>query len=87
MSCTERDWDCSHARAHLDAFIDNEIAAEQQRLVEAHLAGCAGCHDEFGLEEVVKRLVARSCLDRAPDTLRTRVVAELIAIRVQIYLP
>lgn len=78
-------FDCVHARAHLDEFIDHQIAAEQQRIVEAHLANCPGCHDEFGLEELVKHLVARSCLDRAPETLRTKVVAELIAIRVQVY--
>jgi anti-sigma factor (TIGR02949 family) len=53
---------CEEAFRRLDDYLDRELADEELRLVEAHLADCASCLQEFTYE--------RSMLDRLKDKLR-----------------
>jgi mycothiol system anti-sigma-R factor len=53
--------------------------------IRQHLDECAPCLRQYGLEQQVKALVARSCgCDRAPDALRVRVLQRIRQVRVEI---
>lgn len=78
------DMDCGGVRDHLDEFIDHQIDVVVQAAIESHLSSCQGCHHEVDVESLVKDLVARSCREPAPEYLRTRVVSQLSAWRIEI---
>jgi len=61
--------------SELDAYLDGELAADEVRAVEAHLAECAAC-GRFRDERLELRAAigARMPVFRAPDALRTRVI-------------
>jgi anti-sigma factor (TIGR02949 family) len=80
----ERHCHCDDAISHMDEFVDGEVDAQQQAEISAHLSDCPPCQAQFALEVVVKSLVARSCTEPAPPTLRARVVAQLISARIRI---
>jgi mycothiol system anti-sigma-R factor len=42
-----------------------------------HLAECSPCLAELSAEELIKALVRRSCIERAPEALRLRIFARL----------
>jgi anti-sigma factor (TIGR02949 family) len=72
--------ECEHARTHLDEFLDSEMTPEDEQRMRAHVAHCAPCLAELSLEELVKRLVKRSCAERAPAALRLRIHEQLTVI-------
>ena len=50
---------------------------------QAHLEECAPCLQSYDLQRTVKALVARSCIEHAPDTLRQRVRVQIQQIQVR----
>ncbi len=62
---------------HLNEFLDSEMTPEDEQRMRAHVAHCSPCLAELSIEELVKQLVRRSCSERAPDTLRVRIHAQL----------
>ena len=64
--------------AQLDAYLDGELAADDARELETHLAQCPECA-RFRGERLKLRaaIVARVPAFRAPDELRGRVRAAL----------
>jgi anti-sigma factor (TIGR02949 family) len=84
MSCGDRhELDCSQALDHLDEFLDGEVGPADHALIARHLQECGHCHKEYDVECIVKSIVARSCCQVAPATLRDRLVAELARVRIQ----
>lgn len=69
--------DSAHVIGHLYEFLDSEMTAEDQYRMRAHMAHCSPCLAELGLEELVKRLVRRSCHEQAPPALRARITAQV----------
>ncbi|GAB6936628.1 mycothiol system anti-sigma-R factor [Isoptericola variabilis] len=69
--------ECEHALVHLNEFLDSEMTPEDEQRMRAHVAHCSPCLAELSIEELVKQLVRRSCSERAPDTLRVRIHAQL----------
>ena len=49
-----------------------------------HLRECGPCLERHDLQKAVKQLVARSCSESAPESLRDRVRLQLREVRVQI---
>ena len=48
---------CSEATRHLQLYIDSQLTLDQVRALEAHLARCAACRNEWLLlEEVASTL-------------------------------
>lgn len=41
---------CEEAFRQLDDYLDRELAADEMRLIEEHLAICSGCLREFTFE-------------------------------------
>ncbi|AFR08279.1 MULTISPECIES: mycothiol system anti-sigma-R factor [Nocardiopsis] len=78
----ESDTPCSEVLDKLYTYIDGELEESNCDEVRRHLDGCGPCLDEYGLEEAVKKLVAKHCgCDTAPPELRTRILGRLAAAR------
>ena|ERR687890_1352970 len=69
--------ECEHALEHLYEYLDSEMTPEDEQRMRAHVAHCSPCLAELSVEELVKRLVRRSCAERAPETLRVRIREQL----------
>jgi len=61
--------------------------AEDCDHIRQHLDECGPCLREFGLEEAVKRLVAKHCgCDPVPSELRTKVLVRIRQVQAEIEL-
>lgn len=75
--------DCDEVLAQVYEYLDGELDNASVALVKKHLDACSPCLREVGLEESVKKLVARSCgCLSAPDHLRVQVLQRITSIRV-----
>ena len=60
------------------AYVDDELAAEERRELEAHLTECSGCRAHVDSERADHALIARSlAAPPAPDMLRARIARSL----------
>ncbi|MDS1272072.1 mycothiol system anti-sigma-R factor [Lipingzhangella sp. LS1_29] len=83
MNCTDpHDTPCSTVLEQVYAYLDGELAEISCTEIRAHLDECAPCLREYGLEEAVKRLVAKHCgHDPVPADLRAKVMNRLAQAR------
>ncbi|MBE2999882.1 mycothiol system anti-sigma-R factor [Nocardiopsis sp. HNM0947] len=73
---------CSEVLDNLYTYIDGELEAGNYDVVREHLDGCSPCLEEYGLEEAVKKLVAKHCgCDPVPLDLRDKVLTRLARAR------
>jgi mycothiol system anti-sigma-R factor len=84
--------DCSEVLGEVYLYLDLECSEQRRALIQKHLDDCSGCLREFGIEHLVKALVARCCgAERAPAELRERLRIKLDQLEVQVetreYLP
>jgi mycothiol system anti-sigma-R factor len=86
MSCGKpHEVPCSEVLALVYSYIDGEIEAGSYSQIRQHLDECGPCLREYGLEEVVKRLVHKCCGHEAvPDELRAKVLTRIAAVRAEI---
>ncbi|QUX30222.1 mycothiol system anti-sigma-R factor [Nocardiopsis akebiae] len=78
------DTPCSEVLAKLYTYIDGELEEGNYEQVREHLDGCGPCLDEYGLEEAVKKLVAKHCgCDPVPMDLRDKVLSRLARARTE----
>lgn len=78
---------CSEVLEQVYAYLDNEISGDECKDIREHLDECGPCLREFGLEEAVKRLVAKHCgCDAAPSELRDKVLVRIRQVRSEIEL-
>lgn len=86
MSCgSPHETDCSEILEKVYLYLDQEMPATDCDTVRRHLDECSPCLRQYGLEQAVKSVVARSCgADRAPDGLRMQVMARIHQVRVEI---
>jgi mycothiol system anti-sigma-R factor len=76
--------DCDEVLADVYLYLDDESDREVRQRIRAHLDDCAPCLREFGLEQDVKSLVARSCGgDVAPDSLKSRIRGRLTEVVIE----
>ena len=76
--------DCVEYLDRIVYFIDNELDEADCAVVQVHLEECGPCLERYDLQRAVKALVARSCAESAPESLRERVRVQLREVRVQI---
>jgi mycothiol system anti-sigma-R factor len=86
MSCgNPHEVPCSEVLEQVYVYLDGELGPEQQHLIREHLDECTPCLRQYGLDQAVKSLVARSCgCDIAPETLRRKVLARIQEVRVEL---
>jgi mycothiol system anti-sigma-R factor len=85
MSCGKHhDTDCSEILERVFFFIDNEIEQADHDEIAKHLDECGPCLQKYDLERTVKALVARSCSEHAPETLREKVLLRIRQVQVEI---
>jgi mycothiol system anti-sigma-R factor len=69
---------CQQAFARLYEYLDQDLSAEEEALVQQHLAICEECTRHFGFEEQLLATIRERCrTGRAPEALRQR-IAKLI---------
>ena len=75
MSCgLPHETDCREVLAEVYLYLDLECPDERRQLIREHLDECFPCLREYGVEQVVKALVARCCgRETAPSELKQRV--------------
>ncbi len=85
MSCGEpHETDCSEVLEKVYLYLDGEDGDEDHGHIRIHLDECAPCLRQYGLEQAVKALVARSCSEHAPSDLRARVLLRIQQVRIEI---
>jgi mycothiol system anti-sigma-R factor len=85
MSCEgAHDTPCSEVLAKVYAYLDGELEEGGCAEIRHHLDDCEPCLREYGLDEAVKRLVARCCgSDPVPPDLRSKVLSRLETAHVE----
>ena len=74
--------DCNQVLKQVYQFLDNELDTASGDAIRAHLAACEPCLDRFDVEQAVKALVHRCCgNDRAPETLRAKIMLQITTVR------
>jgi mycothiol system anti-sigma-R factor len=83
MSCGKpHETPCSEVLAELYAYLDEELDPPSSAKIHQHLDECGPCLREYGLEEVVKKLVHRCCGHEAvPQELRVKVLVRIQEVR------
>jgi mycothiol system anti-sigma-R factor len=76
--------DCSDFLEQIVYFLDNELDEADCADVQLHLDECAPCLEKYDLQRTVKMLVARSCVESAPEELRRRVSMSIREVQVRI---
>lgn len=72
------DFNCGEAFARLQDYLDRELTPAEILAVEAHLAQCGMCAEEFHYEASILRHVRRAMADEPlPDDLAAAVAAVL----------
>jgi len=86
MSCGQpHDVPCTEVLAMVYSYLDGEIEETGHDQIREHLDECGPCLREYGLEELVKRLVHKCCGQEAvPGELRTKVLTRIAAVRAEI---
>ena len=64
---------CEEALADIYLLLDRECSPERDAALRAHIDDCPPCLEEYGIDEHIKRLLARKCGgEQAPDGLKDR---------------
>ena len=86
MSCGKpHEVPCSEVLERVYSYLDGEMDQVSYTKVKVHLEECGPCLREYGLEEVVKKLVHKHCgRDRVPGDLRARVMTRIAEVRVEL---
>lgn len=74
---------CADYLERIVYFLDNELAEDDVVAVRLHLDHCSPCLERYDVQRVVKALVARSCSEAAPETLRNRVLFSIRQVRIE----
>jgi anti-sigma factor (TIGR02949 family) len=69
--------DCREALHRIYHFLDGELTPERRQKIEAHLDDCPPCHEMFGFETELRKLLACKCQEVVPEGLRERIADAL----------
>ncbi|GLW06310.1 anti-sigma factor RsrA [Microtetraspora sp. NBRC 13810] len=86
MSCGKHhDTDCRDVLDMVYSYIDGELDEGNCSDIRVHLDECGPCLEEYGLEEAVKKLIAKHCgCDTVPADLRARVLTRIDQVRAEL---
>lgn len=75
---------CEEALEHLQEYIDCEMSEVDTVRLRQHIGECATCRAEVGVEQRLRTLLRRSCVEQAPVHLRERVLTQITVIRASV---
>jgi mycothiol system anti-sigma-R factor len=83
MSCGKpHDTDCREVLDMVYTYLDGELDERNCGDIRVHLAECGPCLAEYGLDEAVKKLIAKHCgCDPVPVDLRAKVLSRIDQVR------
>lgn len=86
MSCGDHhDTDCSEVLDRVYSFLDGELDEDKCGDIRQHLDECDPCLREYGLDKVVKQLVAKHCgCDPVPEDLRAKIRLRIEQVRTEL---
>jgi len=86
MSCgNPHEVPCSEVLALVYSYLDGEMEDSGYVHIREHLDECGPCLREYGLEELVKKLVHKCCGHEAvPSELRAKVLTRIATVRAEI---
>ena len=86
MSCgNHHETPCTEVLDRVYGYIDGELDNGDCAKIQQHLDECGPCLREYGLEEAIKRLVAKRCgCDPAPAELRTKILVRIREVQTEI---
>lgn len=86
MSCGKpHEVPCTEVLATVYSYLDGEMEDTDYQQIRIHLEECGPCLREYGLEELVKKLVHKCCGQEAvPGELRAKVLTRIAAVRSEI---
>ncbi len=76
--------ECADFLEQIVYLIDNELSEDDCAAVKKHIEGCSPCLTTYDLQRTVKEVVARSCSEKAPQELRSKIMMRLERIRLEI---
>jgi len=76
--------ECADFLERIVYLLDNELDEAECAVVRMHLDECHPCLETYDLQRTVKQVVARSCSEVAPETLKERVRIQIREIQVRI---
>lgn len=75
--------ECADYIERIVYLIDNELTESECVEVRVHLDSCNPCLAKYDLQKTVKSLVARSCHEKAPESLREKVLFQLRQVQIE----
>lgn len=58
-------------------YLDGALGAEDLAEVKVHIEDCAECQSEHDLELIIRDVVKRSCGEKAPQSLKTKIMQRI----------
>ena len=85
MSCGKpHETPCAEVLDRVYSYIDGELEAPDLAKIRQHLDACGPCFEEYGLDELVKKLVHKTCgQDRVPEALRAKVLIRIQQVKAE----
>ncbi len=78
------DGECAAVVEQLTFFLDRELDSDDVARIQEHLEDCPPCDQVRHLEQLVKTLVARSCVEHAPAHLREQVLIRIRQVEIHL---
>lgn len=78
--------DCEETDVRMERiyeYLDGALSREDLEEVQSHLDDCPECASAHDLECIIRASVRRSCVERAPDTLKVTILEKISEIRIE----
>jgi mycothiol system anti-sigma-R factor len=85
MSCGKpHETPCTEVLDRVYSYLDGELEAPDLAKIRQHLDECGPCFEEYGLDDLVKKLVHKTCgQDRVPEALRAKVLIRIQQVKAE----
>lgn len=78
--------DCEETDVRMERiyeYLDGALSRDDLEEVQSHLDDCPECASAHDLECIIRASVRRSCVERAPDTLKVTILEKISEIRIE----
>lgn len=58
-------------------YLDGTLSGEDLDEVKVHIQNCTECQSEHDLELIIRDVVKRSCGEKAPESLKSKIMARI----------